>query len=263
LAGALAVIIANNAGEELIEMGESGELPAGAITIPSVFVGSSAGDALEAAGDGATVRLERVAAAVGTNGDFVRLYAPALFSSGSSVSHWSVDASPNLLMEPFINQNLDRDLDLTLTQMRDIGWRVVDIPFPYLSYVEWAAETLPSAVTGRGPLDGAAVSGVRNLERYAFGLSATATPADLPTLRLAAGALELRFLRSTRPADVEFRYEISDDLITFRTPVEGVDYVEAAVTALPGSVEEVVLRLTGPSAPRRFVRVRLTLRRVF
>ena len=27
-------------------------------------------------------------------------------------------------MEPIINSNLDRQLDLTLTQMKDIGWQV-------------------------------------------------------------------------------------------------------------------------------------------
>ncbi len=259
-AGAIAVIIANNAGEDLIPMSVSGEVPAGAITIPSIFVGQSTGDALELLAAGATIRFDRVTPRLGTEGGFVRLYAPASFSAGSSVSHWSVDAGPNLLMEPFINSNLDRALDLTLTQMRDIGWRVVDVPFPFLSYADWAAETLPPAITARAPLDAPNGSGISNLERYAFGLSANASPADLPKLSFAAGDLELRYLRSTKPADVELRYELSEDLITFRTGVAGTDYLETSVTPLPGSVEEVVLRLLGPDSPRRFIRVRLTLR---
>ena len=259
-AGALAVIIANNAGENLITMGSSeARLPV-AITIPSVFVAQSTGNALEALGSAANVRFERLPAKAGTNGGFVRLHAPALLDSGSSVSHWSVDASPNLLMEPFINSNLDRDLDLTLTQMRDIGWRVLDIPFPYLNYADWAAETLAPSITAWGPLDDANVSGITNLERYAFGLPAIASPTDLPTLTVTAGALELRYLRSTRPTDIELRYELSEDLIAFRTAIAGTDYIEQSVIALSGSVEEVVLRLYGPTAPRRFVRVRLTLR---
>ncbi len=263
-AGALAVIIANNAGDELITMGTSGEVPTGAITIPSVFVGRATGDALEALATGAAganVRFERVPAGLGTDGEFVRLFAPASFSEGSSVSHWSVDASPNLLMEPFINSNLDRALDLTLTQMRDIGWRVVDIPFPHQDFADWAEETLPPSITARAPLDAANGSAITHLERYAFGLSATAGASDLPMLRVAAGAIKLRYLRSTRPADLELRYEVSTDLLTFRDAVAGTDYVEVSVSPLAGSVEEVVLRLLGPTGPRRFVRIRLTLLR--
>ena len=52
----------------------------------------------------------------------VELYTPGTFSSGSSVSHWNTASTPNLLMEPFINQNLPLSLDLTPNQMRDIGW---------------------------------------------------------------------------------------------------------------------------------------------
>jgi hypothetical protein len=46
--------------------------------------------------------------------------------SGSSVSHWDVSASPNLLMEPNINDDLTLSvvppLDLTLTLLKDLGW---------------------------------------------------------------------------------------------------------------------------------------------
>lgn len=52
----------------------------------------------------------------------VRMYAPTAFSSGSSVSHFDVVASPNLLMEPAINADLDQSLDLTDELLRDIGW---------------------------------------------------------------------------------------------------------------------------------------------
>ena len=56
-----------------------------------------------------------------TNGR-VEMHTPNPFASGSSVSHWSTAASPNLLMEPFINLNLPLSLDLTPNQMRDVGW---------------------------------------------------------------------------------------------------------------------------------------------
>jgi hypothetical protein len=54
----------------------------------------------------------------------VKLYAPSPVSGGSSVSHWDTTATPNLLMEPFINSDLKATvtLDLTPSQMTDIGW---------------------------------------------------------------------------------------------------------------------------------------------
>ncbi|MFL6710297.1 MAG: PA domain-containing protein [Massilia sp.] len=54
------------------------------------------------------------------------LYTPAVLASGSSVSHWDVTASPNLLMEPNINPDLGTILvapkDLTKPLLQDIGW---------------------------------------------------------------------------------------------------------------------------------------------
>lgn len=52
----------------------------------------------------------------------VELFTPNPLQGGSSISHYSTAASPNLLMEPSINVGLPIDLDLTRQQMRDIGW---------------------------------------------------------------------------------------------------------------------------------------------
>src|SRR5688500_9622948 len=52
----------------------------------------------------------------------VALYTPAAFSPGSSISHFSTAAAPNLLMEPNINPGLAITGDLARQQMRDIGW---------------------------------------------------------------------------------------------------------------------------------------------
>lgn len=50
----------------------------------------------------------------------VRMYAPAMFSSGSSVSHWDTALTPNDVMEPFLQANsFDR---LTNHLMLDVGW---------------------------------------------------------------------------------------------------------------------------------------------
>jgi len=53
----------------------------------------------------------------------VLLYAPNPLDPGSSISHWDVSAFPNLLMEPVVASDVGfAQLDLTLFQMRDIGW---------------------------------------------------------------------------------------------------------------------------------------------
>jgi len=59
-------------------------------------------------------------------GGHPRLFVPNPVQSGSSISHFDTVASPNLLMEPYINPNLGSDLDLTDEQLFDVGWTPVD-----------------------------------------------------------------------------------------------------------------------------------------
>jgi hypothetical protein len=73
----------------------------------------------------------------------VELYTPAAFSSGSSLSHWNTTASPNLLMEPFINVGLSLNLDLTPHQLRDVGW-----------FRDTNLDIVPDAVTNVTPSGG-------------------------------------------------------------------------------------------------------------
>lgn len=54
----------------------------------------------------------------------MRMYAPASFQGGSSVSHFHEDASPNLLMEPVADADVFRQTDLTDCLFADIGWAV-------------------------------------------------------------------------------------------------------------------------------------------
>jgi len=54
----------------------------------------------------------------------VQLYAPTAIALGSSISHWDITATPNLLMEPRLTPDLSLDLDLSDELMQDIGWRL-------------------------------------------------------------------------------------------------------------------------------------------
>lgn len=53
----------------------------------------------------------------------VRMFAPNPLQGGSSVSHFDVSASPNLLMEPSNSASIAiGELDLTVAAMRDMAW---------------------------------------------------------------------------------------------------------------------------------------------
>ena len=75
--------------------------------------------------DGPNVRI--ASAFLGSNGrdaatGRVQMYTPSTLEPGSSVSHFSTNASPNLLMEPILTPGLPTTLDITRQLMRDIGW---------------------------------------------------------------------------------------------------------------------------------------------
>ena len=120
-AGAIGVIVADSV---------AGCPPAGlggtdpTISIPSVRVTQADGTKLKSnlAGlHGSLLVDPSVLAGTGAGGR-VQLYAPNPFQSGSSVSHWDVSATPNLLMEPAINPDLSSDVDLTIQAFGDMGW---------------------------------------------------------------------------------------------------------------------------------------------
>jgi len=78
----------------------------------------------------------------------VQLHTPATFQGGSSISHFSTAAFPNLLMEPNINIGLPLTLDLTRQQMRDIGW-----------YRDTTADLVPDMITDVQPSGNTVVIG--------------------------------------------------------------------------------------------------------
>jgi hypothetical protein len=128
-AGAVAVVIADNA--------PGAPPPAlvgvdATITIPAVRVTLADGTEIKAAIDAAKKPLYGVLFEnpFKLNGAdyFARpyMYTPDPFRGGSSVSHYDVSATPNLLMEPFAEPNqpiaVSAPKDLTLELFRDIGW---------------------------------------------------------------------------------------------------------------------------------------------
>lgn len=124
-AGAVAVIIANNVAGA--PPGMAGVDPT--ITIPTVSVTLADGNAIKAqlaGGVSATLGVDLSIRAGADPSGKARLFAPNPVQPGSSVSHFDTIASRNLLMEPVINADLTHSVkapqDLTLEQLRDIGW---------------------------------------------------------------------------------------------------------------------------------------------
>jgi hypothetical protein len=125
-AGATGLIIVDNTRETCQPPSMGGE--AADITIPVISVGATDGDVLKAqltanANVQAALRTDRSQLAGASKEGYVRVYAPCTDDPGSSTHHWDVVATPNLLMEPFINSDLPDGVDLTLYQLFDIGWK--------------------------------------------------------------------------------------------------------------------------------------------
>jgi hypothetical protein len=121
IAGARAVLVADN---------EVSTPPTGlggddaSITIPSVRISQADGALLRARIPDVSVTLSldlSVRSGADAQGRAL-LFAADPPQPGSTISHWDDIATPNLLMEPNINGDLQRDVDLTLPLFADIGW---------------------------------------------------------------------------------------------------------------------------------------------
>jgi hypothetical protein len=130
-AGAIGMVVADNQPGEAAGM--SGSDPT--IAIPSVRITQASGNALKAAllrrsrtqsGVVASLGLDPTRLAGADSAGRILLYTPAILQPGSSVSHYTTEATPNQLMEPAINDDLSHQVtpprDLTYPLLRDIGW---------------------------------------------------------------------------------------------------------------------------------------------
>jgi hypothetical protein len=134
-AGAIAVIIVNNAaGSPAPDLDDDPAITT-PITIPTISVTQADGNTIKArlgGGVNATVFTDPNIRAGADRFGKAQLYTPNPFVGGSSVSHWATTATPNLLMEPNINGDLTHEVtppqDLTFSQLRDIGWVASALP---------------------------------------------------------------------------------------------------------------------------------------
>ena len=130
-AGARAMVVADHTPGPVQSLGGSDDT----ITIPSVRIGYDAGVTLKQVLQRRARTKSGVVAGLGVDPQRlsgtdparrIRMYSPVEYAPGSSVSHYTVDARPNQLMEPAVNQDLAHDVqaphDLTYPLLQDIGW---------------------------------------------------------------------------------------------------------------------------------------------
>ena len=123
-AGAIGVLVVNNTSPGVITM--AGSNPS--ITIPALMLTLADGNSIKTQlGMAQTVTATMTVNSSIVSGTYpgtnrVLMYTPNPLEPGSSVSHWDVSATPNLLMEPAINSDLHDSVDLTRYVFEDIGW---------------------------------------------------------------------------------------------------------------------------------------------
>lgn len=254
-AGALAVIIANNVGGDALvnPIGESTD------PIPVIFVSENSGNnikALISSGNPVNVTLFTSFLIVEEGGSAtefqakIRLHAPATLAPGSSVSHWSADASPNLLMEPSINSELNENLDLSPLLMKDIGWSTRDIAIPHLSYEIWlndyGVNLTDSNAAASDDLDN---DGILNLLEYHQNLNPL--QASPSSLSFDNNTLSLR--RYLLPNDLEQSYQTSTNLSKW----EAFNLTEN-ITVIDAQTQEVSLPISTDDK-KRFYRYRVEI----
>ena len=120
--GAIGVIIVNNVAGA--PAGMAGSDPS--IVIPAIMISQADGTTLKNAMASATViatirtsptKISGLSAA-----GRMKMYAPNPVEPGSSVSHFDVSATPDVLMEPAINSSLHDTVDITHDLLVEIGW---------------------------------------------------------------------------------------------------------------------------------------------
>jgi hypothetical protein len=122
-AGASAAIIANDRdGTVLVNM--AGGVVGDQVTIPLVAIGQNDGNAIRSALPGSGIVTLQARWGMHPAG-YALLYAPNPVALGSSVSHFDDTAWPNLLMEPFDNEDVFDQVDLTPAQFMDVGHTIV------------------------------------------------------------------------------------------------------------------------------------------
>lgn len=208
-AGAIGMIVVDNAISST-PPGMGGNDPT--IVIPVISVTQADGNLIRAqlaSGVQVRIALDPTLLAGSDELGHPLMYAPNPYEAGSSVSHWDVSATPNLLMEPAINLDLTQDVDLARELFEDIGW------FAHVT----AAQPDPQSGNMTATLGSNSPNPFGGATTIRFALPA-AGPVDLAVYDL-AGRLVRRLARGEHAAGEHF--------VTWNGADEGGRHVAAGV----------------------------------
>jgi hypothetical protein len=173
----------------------------------------------------------------------VRLNAPASFDSSSSISHWDITATPDLLMEPRYSRNTGNHTDLTSCVLYDIGWTGTRCPDDLLAVAQ--AVSVNAGVAQAITLAAANANGVG----VSYAITAAPTHGALSTL---AGSVVTYTPVAGYSGPDQFSFSVSDGIsasrpaavsITVSVPTLVADAQSLAVTS--GSALAVTLTAAG------------------
>jgi len=117
---AVGVIIRNTAPSGFPDMSTN---ISNVVTIPYIGVTQAVGNDLRTNIASANSTITRSTTTyIGEKNGQVRMHAPGSLEPGSSVSHFTSDAVPTLLMKPRAGEQPYNQVDLTVPLFKDIGW---------------------------------------------------------------------------------------------------------------------------------------------
>ncbi len=111
----------------------------------------------------------------------------------------------------------------------------------------WAEGQFGGGGLGAGPSDDPDQDGMDNFFEFLFDLDPVSgnTGGNLPQILVDSGDLQVAFTRRQDVSGVIWQYEISEDLLFWYTGVEGIDYLEMAVSNNGDGSETVTIELIG------------------
>jgi hypothetical protein len=122
-AGAAAVLIADNVAGSPPDVLPGGDstitIPSGRITMAD---GASFKTALMSGSVTVSLRADKTRLQGADSQHRAMLYTPSPNDPGSSANHWDLSATPDLLLEPIIFNDVGHNVDLTLPLLKDVGW---------------------------------------------------------------------------------------------------------------------------------------------
>lgn len=162
-----------------------------------------------------------------TPGGHVRLYAPATYDGSSSVSHWDLTATPDLVMEPRYSRSTGSHTDLTTCVFYDLGWTGARCPDDLLAMAQ--SITVQQGVAQAVALQAANTNGA------SVSFAANIQPVHGTLDAIAGGSVTYTPAAGYSGSD-QFSFVASDGVTTSRPAVVSITVASPALVAAAQSL---------------------------